>query len=65
MGSEYPSTKATNKTISNIPASLHAELISYATENKLTQYELLAGLWDFHLQYEATYTEELSAQRTR
>ena len=65
MGTEFPSTKASNKTISNIPASLHKEMLEYAQANKLNMYELLAGLWDFKFQYEALNAEALAAQKTR
>ena len=65
MGTEYPSTKAENMTISNIPRSLHAELKVYASANKITMYEMIAGLWDFTKEYEAQFAEELAAQRKR
>jgi hypothetical protein len=65
MGTEFPSTKASNRTISNIPSPLHKEMLEYCKANKLTMYELLAGMWDFVSQYEDVNSAALAAQKTR
>jgi hypothetical protein len=65
MGTEFPSTQASNRTISNIPAPLHKEMLDYCKENKLSLYELLAGLWDFVIQYEAVHEAEIAAANNR
>ena len=59
----YPPAEHRGKTMGSIPVELHKKLQTYAKANKLLMNELLAGLWDFHEQYEATYADELKKQR--
>ena len=60
---DYPVDKLNRKTLGNIPPKLHNEIAAFAEERKILIYEVLAALWDFHKEYEATNEKELTAQR--
>tara|TARA_R110000782_G_scaffold26614_2_gene68043 strand:- start:121 stop:399 length:279 start_codon:yes stop_codon:yes gene_type:complete len=59
----YPVIESRRKTIGNIPERLHAEISEMATARNLRVFEIIAGMWDFYREYEATFEAELVAQR--
>lgn len=61
----FPVTENRRKTFGNIPARLHAELKAYAKAHGVKTYEVVAGLWDFHKEYEEIYADELKVQRAK
>ena len=61
----YPVAEGRRKTIGNIPERLHAELNELAREKNLRVFEIIAGMWDFYNEYEATFDPALTAQRAQ
>lgn len=61
----YPKDESRNKTIGNLPERLHADLTEYAEEQGLKMYEVIAGLWDFVVEYELDNEKALEKQRAK
>ena len=61
----FPITESRRKTIGNLPVRLHTAIAKMASDRNLCMFEILAGMVDFYEEYEATYAEQLTAQRLR
>lgn len=61
----YPKSESRRKTIGNIPERLHTQLHEYADANSASVYEVIAGLWDFHLHYESINAAKLETHRAK
>ena len=60
----FPMTESRRKTIGNLPERLHDDIKNIAETKNLTLYEVVAGLMDFHKEYENQFEQELATQRT-
>ena len=60
----YPvGPKGKRKTVGNLPEGLHAALFEFAKSRNISAHTAIAVLLDFHEEYEALYSDELTTQR--